>query len=82
VKLVGFSLVSYYLLYISGRIIDECRFATRDSLREIHRVLRPGATFGMIWNIEDCMFCIPYLLSDEEANVTARQLSFGMGSQL
>ncbi|EHL03316.1 putative Uncharacterized methyltransferase C25B8.09 [Glarea lozoyensis 74030] len=29
------------------------RFATRDALNEIHRVLRPGATFGMIWNIED-----------------------------
>ncbi|KAG0651131.1 putative methyltransferase [Hyphodiscus hymeniophilus] len=28
-------------------------FATEESLREIHRVLRPGATFGMIWNIED-----------------------------
>ncbi|EPE29286.1 S-adenosyl-L-methionine-dependent methyltransferase [Glarea lozoyensis ATCC 20868] len=28
-------------------------FATRDALNEIHRVLRPGATFGMIWNIED-----------------------------
>jgi hypothetical protein len=30
------------------------RFATEESLKEIHRVLRPGATFGMIWNIEDC----------------------------
>jgi hypothetical protein len=40
--------------------IDQCpsandrRFATEDSLKEIHRVLRPGAAFGMIWNIEDC----------------------------
>lgn len=24
-------------------------------MKEIHRVLRPGAKFGMIWNIEDCM---------------------------
>ena len=24
------------------------RFATRESLKEIHRVLRPGATLGMI----------------------------------
>ncbi len=30
------------------------RFATESSLKEIHRVLRPGAKFGMIWNIEDC----------------------------
>jgi hypothetical protein len=29
------------------------RFATQDALREIHRVLQPGAVFGMIWNIED-----------------------------
>jgi len=27
-------------------------FATEDALREIHRVLRPGAKFGMIWNLE------------------------------
>jgi hypothetical protein len=30
------------------------RFATEESLKEIHRVLRPGATLGLIWNIEDC----------------------------
>ena len=30
------------------------RFATPESLKEIHRVLRQGAVFGMIWNIEDC----------------------------
>ncbi|KAI1264165.1 S-adenosyl-L-methionine-dependent methyltransferase [Xylariaceae sp. FL1019] len=28
-------------------------FATPEALTEIHRVLRPGATFGMIWNIDD-----------------------------
>ncbi|KAL7629548.1 hypothetical protein AAE478_001069 [Parahypoxylon ruwenzoriense] len=28
-------------------------FATPDALREIHRVLKPGAVFGAIWNIED-----------------------------
>ncbi|CZT09742.1 hypothetical protein WAI453_007001 [Rhynchosporium graminicola] len=28
-------------------------FATESSLKEINRVLRPGATFGLIWNIED-----------------------------
>ncbi|KAG9244576.1 methyltransferase [Calycina marina] len=28
-------------------------FATDEALKEIHRVLRPGAVFGMIWNIED-----------------------------
>jgi len=36
--------------------VDRNRFATEDSLKEIHRVLRPGAAFGMIWNIDDCMF--------------------------
>jgi hypothetical protein len=30
------------------------RFATDESLKEIHRVLRPAAAFGVIWNIEDC----------------------------
>ncbi|KAH8675459.1 methyltransferase [Xylariales sp. PMI_506] len=28
-------------------------FATPEALREIHRVLRPGAVLGVIWNIED-----------------------------
>lgn len=30
------------------------RFATYEALREIHRVLKPGGVFGMIWNIDDC----------------------------
>lgn len=29
-------------------------FATEASLAEIHRVLKPGGTLGMIWNVEDC----------------------------
>lgn len=33
---------------------DERRFATEDSLKEIHRVLRPGGALGLVWNIEDC----------------------------
>ncbi|KAF2810239.1 S-adenosyl-L-methionine-dependent methyltransferase [Mytilinidion resinicola] len=28
-------------------------FANQESLREIHRVLKPGGVLGMIWNIED-----------------------------
>ena len=28
------------------------------ALKEIHRVLKPTACFGMIWNIEDCEFTI------------------------
>ncbi|KAK0371200.1 methyltransferase [Colletotrichum limetticola] len=30
------------------------RFATTESLKEIHRVLKPTAVLGFIWNIEDC----------------------------
>ncbi|KAF7527485.1 hypothetical protein G7054_g10460 [Neopestalotiopsis clavispora] len=28
-------------------------FATPEAMREIHRVLKPGAVFGMIWNIDN-----------------------------
>jgi hypothetical protein len=35
--------------------LTRVRFATEESLKEIYRVLRPGAVFGMIWNIEDCV---------------------------
>ncbi|KAI0555160.1 S-adenosyl-L-methionine-dependent methyltransferase [Xylaria curta] len=28
-------------------------FATPEALKEIHRVLRPGAVFGMIWNVDE-----------------------------
>lgn len=34
-------------------------FATEESLKEIHRALRPGAAFGMIWNVEDCTIQTP-----------------------
>lgn len=30
------------------------RFANNDALREMKRTLKPGASFGAIWNIEDC----------------------------
>lgn len=30
------------------------RFATEEALDEIYRVLKEGAVFGMIWNIDDC----------------------------
>lgn len=31
------------------------RFATDETLKEVHRILAPNAVFGMIWNIEECM---------------------------
>lgn len=30
------------------------RFATDEALDEIYRVMKEGAVFGMIWNIDDC----------------------------
>lgn len=35
------------------------RFATDEALDEIYRVLKEGAVFGMIWNIDDCEI-VPY----------------------
>lgn len=32
-------------------------FANEKALREIHRVLKPRSSLGLIWNIEDCEFC-------------------------
>lgn len=46
------------------------RFATDEALREIHRVLKPGGTFGMIWNIDDCeifFFSFPFDVLDEKS---------------
>jgi hypothetical protein len=31
------------------------RFATEESLRKIHSVLKPGAALGLIWNVDDCL---------------------------
>lgn len=32
----------------NGILICRLRFATKESLKEIHRALRPGGVFGMI----------------------------------
>lgn len=37
-------------------LIRYYRFANEESLREIHRVLIPGGSLGLIWNIESCKF--------------------------
>ncbi|KAK9420967.1 putative Methyltransferase [Seiridium unicorne] len=54
-SIIGIPLVEYtgsLSLHVSVLTVVD-RFATEDALREMHRVLRPGAVFGMIWNIED-----------------------------
>ncbi|KAH7162990.1 S-adenosyl-L-methionine-dependent methyltransferase [Dactylonectria estremocensis] len=33
-------------------------FAEEESLKEIHRVLKPGAKLGLIWNVEDCGYIL------------------------
>jgi ubiquinone/menaquinone biosynthesis C-methylase UbiE len=58
---VGFSLVCLLDYAIELRLLTWRRFATEESLKEIHRVLRPGAAFGVIWNIEDCAFELYWL---------------------
>ena len=35
-------------------IADIYRFANEESLQDIYRVLAPGGSLGLIWNIEDC----------------------------
>jgi hypothetical protein len=42
------------------KALIETRFANEESIREIYRVLRPGAAFGVIWNVEDCKFDCVY----------------------
>ena len=31
------------------------RFATEKALNEIYRVIVPGGSLGLIWNVEDCL---------------------------
>ncbi|KAJ2972335.1 hypothetical protein NUW58_g9204 [Xylaria curta] len=53
---VGISLVSYRNLVQPNCLFvahTTVRFATPEALKEIHRVLRPGAVLGMIWNVDD-----------------------------
>jgi hypothetical protein len=42
--------------------VDNNRFANKESLKEIHRILKPGATFGMIWNVDECKFFLTFLV--------------------
>lgn len=39
----------------SSSLTDPFRFATEETLAEIHRVLKPGAKLGLIWNVDECM---------------------------
>lgn len=57
VMVSGFSLVNQTTspgFSSSSLDADGTRFATDDALEEIYRILIPGGTFGMIWNVEDC----------------------------
>ena len=41
---------------LMSTLITVYRFATTESLDEIHRVLAPGhGRLGLIWNVEDCL---------------------------
>ncbi|KAK2797012.1 hypothetical protein FQN51_008873 [Onygenales sp. PD_10] len=52
-------------------------FANENSLREIHRVLRPGGVLGMIWNVDDYNAPRSWTVTTEwETKVKAITLSF------
>ncbi|KAK0387561.1 hypothetical protein NLU13_3807 [Sarocladium strictum] len=38
---------------VVAQYTDPIRFATEEALAEIHRVLKPGAKLGLIWNIDE-----------------------------
>lgn len=35
------------------------RFANVEALAQLKRVIKPGSSLALLWNIEDCLF--PYL---------------------
>ena len=51
----GISLVGQKPSRILHSHTDKSRFANKESLEEIHRVLVPGGSLGLIWNVEDCL---------------------------
>lgn len=51
---VGISLVSCDEKARGSKALTAPRFAKEESLKEIHRVLKPGAKLGLVWNVEDC----------------------------
>ncbi len=48
---IGMLALKYLCFHLK---LKRVRFANKDALKEIHRVLQPGGVFGMIWNVEDC----------------------------
>ena len=48
-----------YMVSLISTVADETRFANKEALQEIHRVLKPNGVLGLVWNIDDCKHLSP-----------------------